>query len=54
MDALQNVMILLVAGTVIWIFMKLKERIEYLEHQVRLLRQELDDARAPRTRSGQD
>ena len=42
MDALQNVVILLIAGTVIWIFMKLKERIEALEHEVRWLRSELD------------
>jgi hypothetical protein len=42
MDALQNVMILLIAGTVIWIFLKLKERIEFLEHEVRWLRSELD------------
>ncbi len=42
MDALQNVMILLIAGTVIWIFMKLKERIDSLEHEVRWLRSELD------------
>ncbi len=42
MDALQNVVILLIAGTVIWIFMRLKERIEFLEHEVRWLRSELD------------
>ncbi len=42
MDALQNIMILLIAGTVIWIFLKLKERIEFLEHEVRWLRSELD------------
>jgi hypothetical protein len=42
MDALQNIMILLIAGTVIWMFLKLKERIEFLEHEVRWLRSELD------------
>jgi hypothetical protein len=42
MDPLQNIVILLIAGTVIWIFMKLKERIEFLEHEVRWLRSELD------------
>jgi hypothetical protein len=42
MDALQNVVILLIAGTVIWIFLKLKERIEFLEHEVRWLRSEVN------------
>lgn len=46
MDAIQNVVILLIAGTVIWTFMKLKERIEFLEHEVRWLRSELDGLRS--------
>jgi hypothetical protein len=42
MDALQNVVILLIAGTVIWIFLKLKERIEFLEHEIRWLRSDVN------------
>lgn len=42
MDPLQNIAILLIAGTLIWLFLKLKERIELLEHEVRWLRSELD------------
>jgi len=42
MDALQNIAILLIAGTVIWLFLKLKERIEFLELEVLWLRSELN------------
>lgn len=43
MDAIQNVVILMIAGTVIWSFLKLKDRIEFLEQEVRWLRAELNN-----------
>ncbi|MCP4781034.1 MAG: hypothetical protein GY877_09910, partial [Hyphomicrobium sp.] len=60
MDAFQTAAIVLVGGTAGWVYLKLKERIEFLEHEVRWLRNELEalkpteteseyDLRAPRT-----
>jgi len=43
MDVAQNVAILLVAATSFWAFIALKKRIEFLEHEVRWLRSELND-----------
>lgn len=43
MDVAQNVAILLVAATSFWAFIALKKRIEFLDHEVRWLRSELND-----------
>ena len=43
MDAVQTIAILIVAGTSFWVFLALKKRIEFLEHEVRWLRSELND-----------
>ena len=42
MDAIQSLAIFLVAATAFWAFVKLKQRIEFLEHEVRWLRKELE------------
>lgn len=43
MDDAQNIAILMVAATSFWVFLTLKKRIEFLEHEVRWLRSELND-----------
>ena len=42
MDAIQSLAIFLVGATAFWVFVKLKQRIEFLEHEVRWLRKELE------------
>ena len=51
MDAVQSVVILLVGATAFWVFAKLKERIELLEHEVRWLRKELEDLKPTEVKS---
>lgn len=43
MDVAQNIAILIVAATAFWAFLALRKRIEFLEHEVRWLRSELND-----------
>jgi hypothetical protein len=43
MDVAQNLAILLVAATAFWAYLTLRKRIEFLEHEVRWLRSELND-----------
>jgi len=54
MDVFQNVAILLVGATAFWVYLKLKERIEFLEHEVRWLRQELEELKPKEVRSVSD
>ncbi len=54
MDVFQNVAILLVGATAFWVFLKLKERIEFLEHEVRWLRKELEELKPTEIRSAND
>jgi len=42
MDAFQNVAVLVVAATAFWFYLKLKERVDFLSHEVRWLRKELE------------
>ncbi len=42
MDAFQTATIVLVGATACWVYLKLKDRIELLEHEVRWLRKELE------------
>lgn len=46
MDEIQNIGLLLVGGTAFWVYYKLKERLEFLEHEVRWLRSELDSVKS--------
>lgn len=54
MDALQTAAIVLVAATAFWIYAKLKERIEFLEHEVRWLRSELEGLKPTEIKSAYD
>lgn len=51
MDTFQTLAIALVGCTAFWGFLKLKERIELLEHEVRWLRQELEDSKPKEVKS---
>lgn len=54
MDAIQSVLLLLVAATAFWVYYRLKERLELLEHEVRWLRQELESLKPTEVRSAYD
>ena len=54
METVQSLVILLVGGTSFWIYLKLKARIEFLEHEVRWLRKELEDLKPTEVRSVYD
>ena len=54
MDAFQTAAIVLVGGTAGWVYLKLKERIEFLEHEVRWLRNELEALKPTETESEYD
>jgi biopolymer transport protein ExbB/TolQ len=43
MDQAESIAILVVAATSFWAFMALRKRIEFLEHEIRWLRSELND-----------
>lgn len=42
MDMMQNLGILVVAATAFWFFLKIKDRIDFLSHEIRWLRKELE------------
>lgn len=42
MEFVQNAALVLIAATAVWIYMTLRDRLEFLEHEVRWLRRELD------------
>jgi len=42
MEAFQTAAIILFGGTAGWVYLKLKERVQFLEHEVRWLRNELE------------
>jgi len=54
MDAFQTVAIVLFGGTAGWAFLKLKERIDFLEHEVRWLRNELETMKPTESESESD
>lgn len=54
MDIVQNLTLLLIAGTAFWVFWKQKERLGLLEHEVRWLRQELEELKPREVRSVYD
>ncbi len=54
MDAFQSLAIVVVGFTAFWVFLKLKERIELLEHEVRWLRSELEALKPREIRSAYD
>jgi hypothetical protein len=54
MDAVQTVVIVLIAATAFWAYLKLKERIEFLEHEIRWLRNELEAVKPTEIKSAYD
>lgn len=54
MDSIQGFAILLVAATAFWVYIKLKERLDRIEHEVRWLRQELEELKPTEIRSQYD
>ncbi|HLN28985.1 MAG: hypothetical protein ACLQF1_18950 [Methyloceanibacter sp.] len=54
MQAFQIVALALVAATAFWVYLKLKERIEFLEHEVRWLRRELEALKPTEIKSAYD
>ena len=54
MDTVQSLAILLVAATSFWVYIRLKQRIEFLEHEVRWLRSELEMLKPTEVRSVND
>jgi hypothetical protein len=54
MHAFDILAMVLVAGTVLWGFLKLQERISFLEHEVRWLRNELESLKPREVKSTYD
>ena len=54
MDAIQSFAILLIAATAFWFYIKMKERLDLIEHEVRWLRQELEELKPTEVRSVYD
>jgi len=54
MDAFQTAAIVLFGGTAGWVYLKLKDRIEFLEHEVRWLRNELETMKPTESKSEYD
>jgi hypothetical protein len=54
MEAFQTVALALVAATAFWVYIKLKERIEFLEHEIRWLRRELEALKPTEIKSAYD
>jgi len=54
MDAIQSLAILLIGATAFWVYTKLRERLELLEHEVRWLRQELETLKPTEVKSAYD
>ena len=54
MDVVQSIAILLVGTTVLWAILRLRNRIEFLEHEVRWLRKELEAVKPTEVRSVYD
>ena len=54
MAAIQNLVMLVIVATVFWTYLKLKERIEFLEHEIRWLRKEMEDMKPTEIKSAND
>ena len=54
MDIIQNLVMLGIAATAFWTYLRLKDRIEFLEHEVRWLRKEMEDMKPTEIRSAND
>lgn len=54
MNALDILTLTLIAGTALWAYLKLQERISFLEHEVRWLRNELESLKPREVKSAYD
>ena len=54
MDMFRDIALLVVAVTTFWVYMGLKTRLEFLEHEVRWLRKELDSLKPAEAGSAYD
>lgn len=54
MDVFQSLAIALVGATAFWVYLKLKERLELVEHEVRWLRKELEALKPTEVKSSYD
>ncbi len=54
MDAFNLLAVALFAGTALWAYLKLQERISFLEHEVRWLRNELESLKPREVKSAYD
>ena len=54
MDVFPSLAIALVGATAFWVYLKLKERLELLEHEVRWLRKELEALKPTEIKSAYD
>jgi hypothetical protein len=54
MDAFNLLAVALFAGTALWAYLKLQERISFLEHEVRWLRNELESLKPRELKSAYD
>ncbi len=54
MHYVDTVLVLIVGVSFFWAFVKLKERVDFLEHEVRWLRSELEELKPKEVRSAND
>lgn len=54
MESFQTVAIILFGATAGWVYLRLKERIEFLEHEVRWLRSEVEALKPTEIKSKYD
>ena len=54
MESVLSLAIMLVGGTAFWAFLKLQERVSFLEHEVRWLRSELESVKPTEVKSAYD
>ncbi len=54
METLQTLALVLIGGTAGWVYLRLKERIDFLEHEVRWLRSELEAMKPTEVKSEYD
>ncbi len=54
METFQTLAVVLIGGTAGWVYLRLKERIDFLEHEVRWLRSEVEAMKPTEVKSKYD
>lgn len=54
METFQTLAVVLIVGTAAWVYLRLKERIDFLEHEVRWLRSEVEAMKPTEVKSEYD